>query len=59
MKNFNVKFTLKDDQGTFKSKTHRLQAPDIRGLFTQLSLMPIFYDVKVVCTGLTVKEIEA
>ena len=58
MKNYNVTFTLKDADGAFESKTQRMQAPDIPGLFILLATLPKMNDSRCPCTGIKVKEIE-
>ena len=59
MKNYNVIFTIRDDDGVGDSKTQRLQAPDMAELFALFTTLPRMHDAKAPVIGVTVKEIEA
>ena len=59
MKDYNVIFSIKDKDGTFNSKTQRLQAPDMAELFALFTTLPLMQDAEAPVTGVSVKEIEA
>ena len=59
MRDYNVIFSIKDKDGTFSSKTQRLQAPDMAELFALFTTLPRMQDADAPVTGVSVKEIEA
>jgi len=57
MNDYNVTFTIRDDEGEASSNTHRIQAGSIRDLFTIMSTLPIFSRPEATVTGVKVREI--
>ena len=57
MRDYNVTFTLDGPDGVGAGPPHPMQAPDMRTLFTELSLLPRLFDTsEVVCIGVNISE---